>query len=160
MTTKNNSTTTRKRKGSGQPGNTNARKWTEQKLIKLGDDLLKWLEAKEKNVFFKSFLLTKGLYSDLIADQEARHPLFAERIKKAREIQELKLMSLSAFNKINVSVAIFLLKSIHGHKDRSEQVIIDETVKVRVLQPRPSATNEDNDPKIKKISDAGATVIT
>ena len=67
-------------------------------------------------------------------------------------------MSLSAFKKINVSVAIFLLKSIHGHKDRSEQVIIDETVKVNVIEPRPSASKEQ-DPKIKKISDAGATVI-
>jgi len=30
----------------------------------------------------------------------------------------------------------------------------------RVQQPRPSATSEDSDPKIKKISESGATVIT
>jgi len=85
--------------------------------------------------------------------------LFGEQVKKARQIQELKLMKLGAFNKINTAVSIFLLKSVHGHTDRSEQTIRDESVKVRVQQPRPSAISEDNDPKIKKISDTGKTVI-
>jgi len=49
-------------------------------------------------------------------------------------------MKLGAFNRINTAVSIFLLKSVHGHTDRSEQTVKDETVKVRVIDPRPSAS--------------------
>ena len=85
--------------GGGQIGNKNAEKWTEEEALKLGNELIVWLKEKDEdgqdkgNIFFEEFLIIeKNMYRDLIDYLSSKFESFSELKKRAKEIQELKLI--------------------------------------------------------------------
>jgi len=104
-------------KKGGQLNNTNAEKWPEAKAIKMGNDLIDWLNEANTNIFYKEFLLEHGLYKDVVRHLGQRFPSFYELIKKAQDIQEMKIVKWSSANKMNVIMSIFCLKNLHGWRD-------------------------------------------
>jgi len=107
----------KKRKGGGQPGNKNAEKWPKEDLIQIGEELLEWM-SQDQNIWFEKFLMSKGLYRDFVSDRSVNCKPFAELIKKAKQMQESRIAEFALYNKINTTMAIFLLKNNHGFKDR------------------------------------------
>ena len=107
-------------RGTFKKGNKAAEKWTEEKLLKIAHDLLKWQEEKETNIFFKEFLLKHDLYGDFLSNMQDKYNSFNVLIKKARKVQEQKVVKWAMANKLNVTMAIFFLKNHHGYKDKSE----------------------------------------
>jgi len=102
-----------------KPGPKGPWKWTEEEALKVGYELLEWMEASEDNLFFQEFLVTKkGLYRDLVADLSGYYPEFARIVKKAKELQEFRLVRLAAKQKINPVFTIFLLKNHHNYEDK------------------------------------------
>lgn len=91
------------------------KKWTKQKLIKLGNELIEWLNEHPTNIFFQDFLNQKGLYKHLISEQNCDE--FNELIKRAKSIQEIKLIKYGTFSKLNSTMTIFVLKNHHGYTD-------------------------------------------
>ena len=47
-------------KKGGQLGNKNAQKWTEEKALKLGEELIRWYDEDSTNIFFEQFLRKRG----------------------------------------------------------------------------------------------------
>ena len=101
-------------------GNSNAGrppKWTEKEAIQLANDLVNWI-AEDGNVYWKRFIvLERRLRPQLISELSEKYPEFAELIKIAREIQEVKLAEMSGHDTIK---SIFMLKNYHGYADKTE----------------------------------------
>ena len=133
-----------KRRKGGQPGNVNAVKWSEEDALRIGEDLLEWMERKEQNIFLGTFLRSQGLYRDIVRKLSDRFPSFGDLIKKAKEIQEDKLAFYALTKNINTAMAIFLLKNNHGYKDRQEHshdVNIPSSITYEHVSSKPA--NED-----------------
>jgi|GEM_PF-6537282 len=138
-----------KRSEGGQPGNKNAQKWTEEMALELGNALIEWIKPKympdpnykpEKggkpktvdvhtlNVFFEKFLIIqRDLYPDVIRYLSETYESFSDLIEKAKKIQELKLKEYAVHKKIDTTMSIFLLKTNHGHTEKSQIETIDKT---------------------------------
>lgn len=116
------------RKEGGQPGNKNAEKWTEPKALALAESLIEWMSPKinEKgrdehaaNIYISDFLtLQNGLNKDTFNYLKDKFTSFSELLKRAKEIQELKLWKYGTAGKLNPTMTIFALKNLHGYKDK------------------------------------------
>ena len=122
--------------GGGQPGNKNAEKWSEEKALKVADDLIEWLKEpieyeylgqnsntrviKKANLYFKYFLAQEGFYDELIDHLSEKYKSFSKKIKKAKSIQEGKIAELSMSGMINPTMSIFMLKNHHGYSDKQD----------------------------------------
>lgn len=103
------------RKRGAPPGNNNAEKWTEEKALEIGANLINWLYEKDENVLYRMFLVKNNLYRDVVQYLCRKYDLFFDYIKKAKEIQELKLNDLLLKGNINQTGAIFTLKVHHDY---------------------------------------------
>jgi len=118
--------------GGGQPGNKNAQKWTEEEALKLGEELLSWMKEKPENVFFKEFLIYENDYYEELTDYLSnKYESFLNVLKKAKKIQELKIVKLSSDNKLNPTMSIFCLKNLHDWRDRQD---VDHTTKGEAIK--------------------------
>ncbi|MDO4729121.1 MAG: hypothetical protein Q4B43_08980 [Bacteroidota bacterium] len=102
-------------------------KWTEEKALQLGNELINWLKEKDKdgndkgNVFFEEFLvIEKDLYPELIKYLGDKFTSFFKLIEQAKKIQEIKLMKLGVLNNLNASITKFVLINKHDWKDKHE----------------------------------------
>lgn len=114
-----------KKKHGGQPGNRNAEKWTEEKALQLAYDLIDWLNEKDEegndkgNIFYEDFLcIENDLYEDVIGYLCRKFNSFLDLIKRAKKIQELKLMKFGIADRLQPTMTIFCLKNLHGWNDR------------------------------------------
>lgn len=118
--------------GGGQPGNKNAEKWTEEKAIELGNRLIEWMNEKDDNgkdkgnIFFKEFLMQNDVYQDLIEYLGDKFKSFSDLIRKAKQLQELKLIKFGIADRLQPTMTIFVLKNHHNYKDKQD---IDHTSK-------------------------------
>lgn len=102
-------------------------KWTEEKSLQLGNDLINWLKAKDEdgndkgNIFFEEFLvIEKDLYPDLITYLRDKFSSFSDLLKKAEKIQEIKLAKYGTADRLNASMTKFVLINNHGWRDKQE----------------------------------------
>jgi len=120
----------------GKIGNKNAEKWTEKKALKLGNDLIDWLNLPPKinddgnlisvNIFMIEFLTKNGFSKELTSDLANKFDSFSDLLKRAKEIQEAKIVKYSIMNKINTTMSIFCLKNNHGWKDTKQLEVKQE----------------------------------
>ena len=104
-----------------------AEKWTEDKAIKLGNDLINWLTKKNKdneensNIFFEEYLvIERGYYEEVTSYLCKKFKPFLNLIKKAKKIQELKLIKFGIADRLQPAMTIFVLKNHHDYKDKKE----------------------------------------
>ena len=98
--------------------------WTEEKILELGQELIDWLKEDDDNVWFEKFLYeVKDLYPQLIGEMRDKYPSFAELIKKAKKIQESKLVDGTLKHNLNPTMAIFVLKNHYQYTDKSQTEI-------------------------------------
>ena len=113
-----------KKPSGGQIGNKNAEKWTEEALLKVGQDLLEWMK-KSSNIFFEEFLLEYDLYDTFLANYREKYPSFSKLVHRADKIQEIKLKKLALMKETDSSMTKFCLINHHGfvsEKTQNEQV--------------------------------------
>jgi hypothetical protein len=95
-------------------------KWTENKSIELGQELIDWLKQKE-NIFFEEFLvIEKDLYPELIGYLTKKFSSFFKLISKAKKIQEIKLIKFGVADELNSTMTKFVLTNHHDYSDRKE----------------------------------------
>jgi hypothetical protein len=100
-------------------------KWTEERALDLGNELIAWQKENAVNIFFDEFLiLEKGYYEELIAYLCKKYTSFLKLINKARKIQEIKLKKYGTADKLNASMTKFVLINNHNWKEQSH---IDHT---------------------------------
>jgi hypothetical protein len=98
-----------------------AEKWTEDRAIRLGYDLIAWQKEKPENVFWEEFIIMeKELYPEIISYLSKKFTSFLKLIEKAKKIQEIKLKKYGTADKLNASITKFVLINEHGWKDKRE----------------------------------------
>jgi hypothetical protein len=70
---------------------------------------------------------------------------FSEIIKKAKQIQEAKLVEHGVFNNLNAPVTIFVLKNHHGYRDKQD---IEHSGEINAL---PKLSKEQIDKIVDKL---------
>ena len=111
-----------------EKGNKTAEKWTESEALKFGNDLLEWMQGADENIFFDDFIYLinhKGkyageIYADLPAYLAKKFSSFLDILNKCRKIEETKLKKFSAFDKLNASIAKFLLSAEYNYREKSD----------------------------------------
>ena len=123
-------------------GNKAAEKWTEERALNFGKEMLTWLTDADENIFFEEFifLIAPNLpeYSDVAifattpAYLSSRFESFSKLLGKARKIQELKLKKFGSFDKLNSSIVKFLLSAEHGLTEKREETVNHKGIDVAI----------------------------
>lgn len=131
-----------KRKEGGQPNNKNAEKRGEGEALKLGQGLIDWMKASSTNIWYNEYLYEiADEHPDTVGYLSDKFPSFCDLIKKAKKMQETKIVKWAAVNKLNPAISIFCLKNNHGYTDR-----VDHTTNHQNI-------NANNDEGIKSVKD-------
>jgi hypothetical protein len=114
-------------------------KWTEQKAMELANELIEWMKSSDNNIFFERFLVeNKEQSPQIVSELSKKFKSFSEAIKRARKIQEYKIIDMGTMRS-NSTFAMFLLKSNHGYieeyqKQTKEMKIQELELKKQMLE--------------------------
>lgn len=99
-------------------------KWTFERAMQFGEDLINWLIEEDAdghdkgNIFFEEYIvIVRGFYPDLTGYLCKKFKPFSELIRKAKKIQELKLQKYGVGDRLNATMTKFVLKNVHGWDD-------------------------------------------
>jgi len=107
-------------------------KWTEEKALALGYELLEWMK-QPMNIFFEEFLIIENdYYAELIAYLSSKFPSFLKVIDRARKIQELKLQKHATFKDTDTGMTKFILINRHDWKDKTEETVNHKGIDVAI----------------------------
>lgn len=112
-------------------GNKAAEKWTEEKSLSLGEDLISWLLEKheegelkgqyKQNKYVEEFLvMEKGLGPDTINYLKNKFSTFSVLYARAMNIQKIKLIKDSVDGKAKERITQFILTNNHGMTEKVE----------------------------------------
>lgn len=133
-------------------GNKAAEKWTIDEALKLGNDLINWLKEKDDegndkgHIFYEEFLcIENDYYVELISYLCEKFVPFSNLIKKAKKIQELKLIKFGVADRLQATMTIFVLKNHHDYKDKVivDNVIEDKRKDIDQLFPSEEELNDE-----------------
>lgn len=117
-----------------------AEKWTEEKALQLGKELIDWLKEKDDegedkgNIFFQEFLIIeKDLYEELISYLCKKFSSFLKLIEKAEKIQELKLQKYGVGDRLNATMTKFVLINNHGWTDKMQTDHTTQGEKINII---------------------------
>lgn len=96
------------------------KKYTDDYIDKLGNEMLEWFKDP-KEFWLKDFAIKNGFPSQLFSVFAEKSDKFSEALKKAKDIQESKLVRMGFNKKFNCAMAIFALKNVSGWRDMLEQ---------------------------------------
>ena len=113
-----------------QEGNKAAEKWTEERALAFGNEMLLWMVSSDENIFFEEFIFLVAPFLPSYEDVSIfvstpaylanRFESFSKLLGQCRKIQELKLKKFGSFDKLNASIVKFLLSAEHGLSEKSE----------------------------------------
>lgn len=121
-----------------EKGNKAAEKWTEEKALALGYELLEWMK-QPMNIFFEEFLIIENdYYAELIAYLSSKFPSFLKVIDRAKKIQELKLQKHATLKDTDTGMTKFILINRHDWKDKSETTFSGESIAptINIITPK------------------------
>jgi hypothetical protein len=121
-------------RGGGQYGNKNAEKWTEEKALKLGNEILKWvsqdpiirstdqgkLSIVSANLFISKYLIQHNYCHTLTSELAKKYKSFATVLLKIKKLQEIKINSLGLFKLLDPGLVKFNLINHYGYKDKTQ----------------------------------------
>lgn len=121
-------------------GNKAAEKWNEEEALKFGNDLLNWMRKADENIFFEDFIYLvdhKGkyagkIYADLPGYLARKFSSFLDILETCRKIEETKLKKFSAFDKLNASIAKFLLSAEYNYREKSDMTTKGESINIPI----------------------------
>ena len=119
-----------------------AQKWTEELALIFADSLISWMNEADENIFYEEFIFMVAkkmpefeifkINVDTPGYLSKTYSSFLERIEEAKKIQELKLKKFGAFDKLNVSMAKFLLSAEHGLTEKREETVNHKGIDVAI----------------------------
>ena len=107
-----------KRKG-GQSNNKNAEKWTEEKTLELGIELIEW-SKREDSLFISDFFIDRDLNSDTGLYLSKKYDSFSGLYARVRERLANKIAKNALYRDMDSSFAKFTLTVNHGWIDKKE----------------------------------------
>ena len=117
-----------------------AEKWNEEEALRFGNDLLDWMRKEDENIFFDDFIYLedhKGkyagkIYTDLPGYLAKKYSSFLDILDICRKIEETKLKKFSAFDKLNASIAKFLLSAEYNYREKSDMTTKGESINIPI----------------------------
>ena len=117
-----------------------AEKWNEEEALRFGNDLLDWMRKEDENIFFEDFIFLvahKGeyagkIYADLPGYLAKKFSSFLEILEICQKIEETKLKKFSAFDKLNASIAKFLLSAKYNYREKSDMTTKGESINIPI----------------------------
>lgn len=113
-------------------------KWTEEKALELGAELIAWLKEKDDegndkgNMFFLEFLvIERDFYVELIDYLCKKFSSFSKLIEKAKKIQEIKLVKYGVGDRLNATMTKFCLINNHDWIDKKQSDITTKGEKIQ-----------------------------
>ncbi len=96
--------------------------WTEERALKLIDDLIEWLKTPDlENLYIKKFLFEQDQVDPtVISYLNKKYKSFEKKYDLAKEIQESKIVTASLNSRINSTMSVFFLKNKHNWKDKQD----------------------------------------
>ena len=134
-------------------GNKAAEKWTETEALKLGNDLLEWMKSEDENIFFDDFLFIScdekkyagRIYKDLPVYLAKKFSSFLDILEICKKIEETKLKKFSAFDKLNASIAKFVLSAKYDYKEKTDTTSNGQTINIPISKWADDGTNTDTE---------------
>ena len=116
-----------KNKGGRPKGSTKPSKYTPEFIEKERVALDKWAGEKKTtlnvNFWLGDFAVERGYHRQRLSEFAEESKVFSDTLKKAKQIQENKLVKVALLNKFNPAMAIFALKNVAGWRDRKEMEV-------------------------------------
>ena len=129
-----------------QKGNKAAEKWTEERAFNFGLKMLEWMDSADENIFFEEFIFMVAPKLDEYKDVSIlantpsylanKFESFSHLLETARKTQEIRLKKFSSFDKLNVSMAKFLLSAEHGLSEKSRTEVEHVNVPIFDIKPK------------------------
>lgn len=110
----------RDEKGLFTSGNKFAEKWTEEKVLSIGKQLLEWMKESDGNFWLEDFLHENDLYVNFINSMSNRFPRFKDYIARAKEIQESRITKFALLGNLDTGMARWVLSVHHNKRDVAE----------------------------------------
>lgn len=108
----------------GNVGNANAKKWDFETAKKLFENIILWMKEDDFNfleiVYLSQNRHGKNTLRYLIKEYDNTVGELQSLHEEIKTIQEARIQKLGFLDKINTTMAIFILKNNHGYKDRFE----------------------------------------
>ena len=119
------------------------KRWTDDEIKAVADELLQWMEEKVENIWYKDFCVEKRIGKQRISEFAKQNEYFAWIIDLCQDIQESRMFKLGTSKKTNPAMFILGLKSNHGWKDYTEVKIQDmPEIHIGII---PNRTTEDKE---------------
>ena len=96
-------------------------KWNDENLKQVGEELVEYMKVPE-NIWFKHFLIEKGMDYQALDHIRETYPLFYGYYKQAKAMQEAKMIDNAFWKRGDGNFAKFLLTNVHdGWVDKTRQ---------------------------------------
>ena len=120
------------------------KRWTDDEIKALADDLLQWMELKTENLWYKDFCVEKRMGNQRISEFAKKNEYFAWIMDMCKDIQESRMFKLGTSKKTNPAMFIIGLKANHGWKDYTEVKIQDmPEIKFGIIPNRTTAPDNN-----------------
>jgi hypothetical protein len=103
------------------------RKYDDKFIEALADKLDVYFVDKS-HYYLGQFCAEHGLYPELISDFAKKSIAFAQALKRAKQMQEARLVERSMSKEFNPAGAIFALKNVAGWRDKQDITTNDESI--------------------------------
>jgi len=101
------------------------KKWTQEAIEAEAEALLEWFQDPAR-FWLKDFAIEREYPSEYFSRFASESEVFSQALKRAKEIQESRLVRMGFSKKVNPAMAVFALKNVAGWRDNPEQIIIRE----------------------------------
>lgn len=95
-------------------------KWTDEVVERIADELVAWFKSSPANWYLMQFAIEYDYLACYFDDWAHRNEKFNVALKKAKQIQEARLVQLALARKVDTTMAIFALKNVAGWRDKQE----------------------------------------
>lgn len=109
-----------KKRGKQGEGGGRPPKYTPAVIEGYADKLIEWYRTNSEHIWLKAFAVDHDIPSDVLSEWAGKNEKFALALKKAKDIQELRLIDLGielSRDKNKPAFVIFALKNVAGWRD-------------------------------------------
>jgi len=96
------------------------KRWTENEIKSLADELIDWVEEKPENLWINDFFNAKKLTRARVSDTFMKIEYFAKIYNICKSIQESRMFKAGTNRKFNPAMFIIGLKNNHGWSDKQD----------------------------------------
>jgi hypothetical protein len=113
-----------------------SKNYTDEDINKLADELLKWFKADDTRLWLKDFAIEKNFSSDYLVRFADKNEKFSSSLKKAKDIQESRLVAKGFEKGSNTAFVIFTLKNVAKWRDKQPDEEDDNETVIKIKLPK------------------------